>query len=320
MNRLPAKTVIFGVTAALINVLCWGAAPAIIKFGLETVSPTVFLYYRFVLVIALTTPFMYAFRKHIASSVKTPQHLVTLLLIGILTNPLNLGILFLGLHYTTSASAAILASVSPLFIMAASALFLKERITKFELLGAAIATLGTCIIILDTPTQSGAANPLLGNLLIFTYNIVWTAGALLMKKYATTYHPFLFGYTGWFTGMILFGLIVMITEPYFFFRPLMLTQLPQAFFSILYMAVFGSIIGFTSYQVAQKHLSASKVSIFTYLQPIVVLPLSVFWLKEKFGVQFILGAMILAIGVCIAEMHQRSRLRTLHHKPHKKAA
>lgn len=306
----PIKERCIGITAIFFNIILWGAAPAIIKFGLDAVSPAVFLYYRFLIVITLATPLLYIFRKSF-KSVRTPKDLFELLFIGFLTNPLSLGILFFGLRYTTSSAAAILAGVSPIFIIAASALFLKEKITRFEIAGVVLATAGTLFIIFDTPTQAEAAHPLLGNLIILMYNIVWTLGVLLMKKHAHKHHPFVFGYTGWFIGMLTFGAIVFATEPHFFLRPLMLTQLPSALFAIGYMAVFGSLIAFTAYQVAQKYLDASQVSIFTYLQPLIAMPLAFFWLHEKIGIGFTIGAIVLAVGVLLAELHPTSS--RIHH-------
>jgi len=305
LHRVPARDRIIGLGAILANVVLWGAAPAVIKHGLDTVSPSVFLYYRFLIVTALATPFLYFFRSHFRS-VRTPKDLLTLLTIGFLTNPLSLGILFYGLHYTTSASAAILAGISPIFIIVASAIFLKEKITRFEIAGIVLATAGTLLIVFETPTQAEASNPFLGNAIILTYNVVWTIGVLLMKKLAHKHHPFVFGYTGWFIGALVFAGIVAATEPYFFTRPLMLTQYPDALSAILYMAIGGSLIAFTAYQVAQKYLDASQVSIFTYLQPLVAIPLSVLWLQEQVGIGFSIGAIALMLGVLLAELHPSS--------------
>lgn len=314
MPNPAQRNVAIGISAALVNVLFWGIAPAVIKFGLDSVSPFIFLYYRFLFVVAITTPFLFIFRKKF-STIKTPKDLLILLGIGLLTNPISLGVLFVGLEYTTSAAGAILAGISPLFIVFASALFLKERITKFEVFGSLLATAGTALIVLDTPIQAHAEYPLLGNILVVSYNIVWTAGVLLMKKYAQKHSPFLFGYTGWLMGFIVFAILALLTNAPLVLKPLAITQLPEAFFSILYMAIFGSVVAFTAYQVAQKHLEASNVSIFTYLQPLVSVPLAYFWLKEKFGLMFILGAIVLTVSVIIAEIHPKSRFHAVvHHK------
>ena len=185
---------------------------------------------------------------------------------------------------------------------------MKEKITRNELIGIAIATIGTVFIVLETPEQAHATNPVLGNTLILLQNILWTAGVLLMKKFAHKHHPFLFGYTGWLTGFVFFFFYTLWKYPAFIAAPLAITQIPEAFLPIVYMAVFGSLIAFTAYQVAQRHLLASEVSIFSYILPLVTIPLSIFWLHERLTPLFVFGGVLLAIGVIVAEFHSRSRL------------
>lgn len=299
-----------GIIAALTNVFFWGIASPIIKFALTTISPYVFLYYRFAIVLAITTPVLFLMRKKF-NTIRNPKQLIQMLGIGVLTHPLTLGLLFVGLQYTTSSSAAVLVGLSPLCIVIASWVFLKERITRHELLGIVLASVGTAIIVFDTPVQVHATQPLLGNGIILLSNVMWTIGVLSMKKLSLKHSPFLFGYTGWFTGMLTFGVIAFFTDRVFFLRPLILTQLPQAVFPILYMAIFGSIIAFTAYQVAQKHLEASQVSIFSYLIPLVAVPVAFLWLKEQLGLWFVVGAIIIGVGVIIAEIHPKSRFHIL---------
>ena len=304
------SSVSIGVIAALTNVFFWGIASPIIKSALNVISPYVFLYYRFAIVLAITTPFLFLMRNKF-NTIRNPKQLAQMLGIGVLTHPLTLGLLFVGLQYTISSSGAVLFSLSPLFIVIASWIFLKERITRHELFGIILASVGTAIILFDTPVQAHATNPLLGNSIILLSNVMWTIGVLSMKKLSLKHSPFLFGYTGWFTGMLTFGVIAFFTDRTLFLRPLILAQLPQAVFPILYMAIFGSIVAFTAYQVAQKHLEASHVSIFTYLEPLTAVPVAFFWLKERLGVWFLVGAAIIATGVIIAEIHPKSRFHIL---------
>ncbi|OGJ22534.1 MAG: hypothetical protein A2804_02910 [Candidatus Pacebacteria bacterium RIFCSPHIGHO2_01_FULL_46_10] len=305
--RSHASSRTIGLIAVFFNILFWGLAPAIIKSGLDVIPAEVFLYYRFLIVIALATPFLFFF-KPVFASLKRPSQLLVLLGIGLLTNPLSLGMLFVGLSMTTSLAGAMLSSTAPLFIVISSAIFLKEKITRNELIGIAIATIGTVFIVLETPEQAHATNPVLGNTLILLQNILWTAGVLLMKKFAHKHHPFLFGYTGWLTGFVFFFFYTLWKYPAFIAAPLAITQIPEAFLPIVYMAVFGSLIAFTAYQVAQRHLLASEVSIFSYILPLVTIPLSIFWLHERLTPLFVFGGVLLAIGVIVAEFHSRSRL------------
>lgn len=315
MASKKSTSVFVGISAALTNVLFWGIAPSIIKYGLDVVSPQVFLYYRFLIAVIISTPFAYLMRKSF-SSANSFKHILRLIFIGIFST-LNLGILFFGLTFTTSSAASVITTSVPLFVILGSALFLKENITKKEVIGAAVAMIGTLIIIASTPAQSHASNPVLGNAIVFFYNMIWTTGILLMKKYAKTYSPFVFGYTGWVIGLVAFGITSLVTHPEYVLHPLLVISVSQAFLPIFYMALFGSVIAFTAYQIAQKHLPASQVSIFTYLQTVISVPVSVMWLKETLGTSFALGAVLIIAGVVVAEVHGKSRIFSLYKKKRK---
>ncbi|MBP9700700.1 EamA family transporter, partial [Candidatus Woesebacteria bacterium] len=70
---------------------------------------------------------------------------------------------------------------------------------------------------------------------------------------------------------------------------------------VVFAAVFGSIIGLTAYIKGQAGIEASEAGLFTYLQPVISIPLAVILLGEKIG-GFEIAAMLLILsGVWIAE-------------------
>jgi drug/metabolite transporter (DMT)-like permease len=72
------------------------------------------------------------------------------------------------LQYTSVTSSVVLVTLSPLFVAVASAVLLKERLTRLAVLGIACAVLGGILIGAGDAGQSGTAsapNPLLGNVL-----------------------------------------------------------------------------------------------------------------------------------------------------------
>ena len=299
-----------GFLAISLNVLFWGLSPVIIKEGLNNVPPEVFLFYRFLFVVLLSSPLVLVFYKRFLA-IRKKSDWLRLLLIGLFTNPLCLIVLFTGMKYTTSSAAAMIAATVPLFVIFGSWIFLHEKITRYEIFGSLIATFGMGVIITNTPIQSHAENPFLGNLLVVGHNVLWTTGILLMKKYAKKYKAFVFGYTGWVIGLLFMSVIVWFTRPTWILQPSLLFSTPQALYPILYMAVFGSFVAFTAYQVAQQYLSASETSIFTYLEPLVTIPLSVLWLKERLSPSLALGMILLAAGVIVAEKHTHSRWKKI---------
>ena len=71
--------------------------------------------------------------------------------------------------------------------------------------------------------------------------------------------------------------------------------------AVLYMSLFGSIIGLTAYIKGQDGMEASEASLFTYLQPLVYIPLSVLWLHEQLTLTMLVAMVLIGIGVYSAE-------------------
>ena len=301
---------VVGAFALAINILCWGLSGPIVKWGLSEVSAPAFLFFRFLIVVALTTPIMVVWKTP-WRSLRSGKDFLLLILSGLFTNPLSLLLLFEGTKLTTAISASVLSALAPLFILIAGAVFLQESLGRAKLIGTIIALAGSLFIVLGTPKQLDAPAPLLGNLLIFGSNLGWTAGVLVMKKYAHAHHPLLFGYIAWVVGAIFCGILTFLTEPTLFLHPELFLDLPKASVAIVYMAIFGSLVAFPAYQMAQQVFPASDVGLSNYALPMIGVPFAAIWLKESIGSAFFISVAIMLLGILIAESH-RSNARMTH--------
>ena len=68
------------------------------------------------------------------------------------------------------------------------------------------------------------------------------------------------------------------------------------------MAVLSGTLAFYLANKAQKTIEVGEQSLFAYLYPVFSLPLAVLWLGEKITPVYVLGGIIIAIGVVIAEI------------------
>ena len=71
------------------------------------------------------------------------------------------------------------------------------------------------------------------------------------------------------------------------------------------MALLSGSLAYYLSNKAQKSIEIGEASIFAYLYPIFSTPLAVIWLGEKITPMFTMGAVIIAIGVAIAEIKKR---------------
>lgn len=285
--------------ALLATSVFWGVATPIIKKSFESTTPLLFLAYRFIFVILLTTiPFIIYQKKHL--KIKNP---LKLLLIGFLSFPLNLLLLFYGLERTTAMEAALLAALNPLFFNLGGWWFLQEKITKKERLGLLIALAGTLLIVFE-PLINGTVlndkNHLLGNVLVLIGGIIGVAGLIWAKEEKKNYTHIQISYASFLTAFLIFSLLAIFAEPIFiqdfsniFSRP--------AILGILYMAIPGSVIAYSCLIYGQSLIEVSEASLFTYLQPVFAVPLAAFWLQERITLPFIIGAFLILTSVVLTE-------------------
>jgi len=76
---------------------------------------------------------------------------------------------------------------------------------------------------------------------------------------------------------------------------------PRAGLSNLYLALFGSVIGFSLFFYILKHVSASRVSLITLVTPVTALFLGKYLNNEPLTLEILTGAMMILVGLASYE-------------------
>lgn len=274
----------------LVNSALWGFSVPIIKYSFQFISPSLFLFYRYIFATILFLPIflIYRSRNHLKI-----DHVKTFF-IALLGTPLSLLPVFYGLSMTSSVEASILESTSPIFTILLCVVFLKETLSIKERKGLLIAIVGTSIIALEPLVSRGSQITLSveGNLLILLGNAIWTLFIIFSKKIKT--NPV---YLNFYSFLISIPFFYFINFSGNYSFALNTNALP----GILYMAIGGSIIGFWAYQEGMRRIEASEAAVFTYLKPVFSIPLSIIWLKEAFSPLAIIATVLIITGVYISE-------------------
>jgi len=89
----------------------------------------------------------------------------------------------------------------------------------------------------------------------------------------------------------------------------------QAWISLLYLIVFGSVIAFTAYLWLIHHESPTKVGTYAYVNPVVAVTLGYFFGGEELGLRTVLGTVFVLVSVIViatapASAQRQSLLRT----------
>lgn len=287
----------------LINTIVWGAAAPIVKPSLSFITPEQFLFYRFLLASVISFPVVIILFRRSPLSFSDFAKVVLLELVG---TTLILWLTYQSLKLTTASEASIIYSTAPIFVTLSGILFLRERETRVEWIGLGLALAGTILVTAEPFIRSPSlvlSGSKLGNLLMFAQNIVWAGYLVAAKRFYRKRSKFLVTGVSFWVGAVSFFLLSFPAGNALSTISSHLA-IPSVAFAVVYMAIFGSIIGATAYLVGQNLIEISEASIFTYLQPVVAVPLSVLWLKESISPITIIGIVVIGMGVYLSEFRR----------------
>lgn len=222
------------------------------------------------------------------------EHWPRLLLSAVFGMVINMLFFFKGLSLSTPINSSVIVTITPILVFVLSAVLIREKITILKGSGAMIGLLGGLTLILFGVQQEvGAPNIPLGNVLLLINALSYGMFLIVAKPLTKTYHPITL--MRWlFLTAIIINLPIGWTE----FREVDWVNMP---FSALWRIGF-VVVGttFTTYLLnifALKHLSASTIGVFTYLQPVIAIAFAIISGADELNFLKILASILVFLGV-----------------------
>jgi drug/metabolite transporter (DMT)-like permease len=218
-----------------------------------------------------------------------------LLFMGFLVGPLNQGFFFVGLSYSTPAHAALLYALTPTGVYLLSLWRGRERLRTSAVAGLLLALAGVFVLLLGRGL-SAATGPLWGDLLILVAVAAWVLftdqGKQLIPAHGST------RMTAWamVTGAI------WVTPLLFTLDAGMLARASGATWACLgYLGIVTSVISYLLWYFALSRLDASKVAVFSNLQPVFTALAALALLQEPIHWELMVGGALVLIGVRLTQ-------------------
>ena len=287
----------------IVTSIIWGAALPVVKSSLVIITAFQFLFLRFLVASPLLLPI--AIKNHLKQPLSFNKYFQ--LIIFSLIESVALICLYLGLTITTSIEASLITNIQPVIITVAGIFLLHEREERNEVLGLILALIGSLVIVLEPIINQHSQlsfTSMYGSLLVLSWAILTSASGLLIKKYASKISKFTISTANSITTLLLLTFILFITSG---FPTMVQIAHPSTLFAILYMGILGTVIAFTLFYKGYQLIEASEATLFSYLQPLIYVPLGVFWLKERISVIQIASLATIVVGVYIAEKRKSSK-------------
>ena len=291
------------VFALLGSSILWGVAGPIIKLTLNYIPPFTFLVIRF-LIAAFVLFYMVPWKKHNYVKHLGFKGFLKMFLLGILGSSINLGLYFVAIDQTSAIEGTIIYSMGPIFVFLGGIIFLKESVSKKEMVGFFITLIGFIVIIIN-PIIGGKATDvdkhLIGNIVMLFSALSWGSYAVLTKylynkdNSGKISSPIFLTFITSFAGAItLLPLCIneILSENINF-----ISSLP----GVVYMAICSSVFAFVLYSYGIKKIDVSHVSFFEYLIPAISMPFAILFLNEKFSYLYVIGFIFLGTGLYVTQ-------------------
>jgi drug/metabolite transporter (DMT)-like permease len=201
-----------------------------------------------------------------------------------------------GLARTSVAHAGLIVAIGPVMVLVLSCLMRLEALTGPKFVGMLISFGGVAVLTTGKAAQ-GNNGHYIGDLILLAGSAVFAYYTILMKEVADQYDPLTL-------NTLAFGLGALLMVPFGTWSVLRVSWAAvstQAWWSLAYMVVFGSVLPYLLFAIAMTELTASRVAAFSYIQPVIATGLGIWLLAEKLTVKIILGGILILSGVYLTE-------------------
>ena len=273
-----------------VTVLIWGSTWLAIEYQLGVVAPEVSVVYRYILAAAVL--FIWCKIRGLPLSFKAKDHLWFMTL-GLFLFCLNYILAYRAQVHITSAMAAIAFSMMLWMNIVLSRVIFGTRAGARVLLGALLGIVG--ILILFAPqieTVSFEDGVFFGSMLALLGALMASCGNMVSQAAQKRKLPVVQG-NAWsmFYGAILTGTIAVAGGHEFNFDATF-TYIT----SLLYLALFGSVVAFGAYLTLLGRIGAHKAGYATVMFPVVALMLSMAFEGLRLDLAIVTGTSLVLLG------------------------
>jgi len=273
----------------------WGTTYLGIRMALESFPPMVLVSARFIL-----SGGVMLFGCLIAN-VQLPRgkELLATALNGVLILGIGNSCLTVAELWIPSGLAALIITTSPLWMVGIDAVLPGgDRLRPAAVAGILIGGGGAVLLMAPRATGAELSSHLWGAFLLLQLaNFAWSFGSIRQRRMPALAHPIVSGAIQQLAAGLACLPFALLTGG----QPIIWQT--RATLALLYLSVFGSIVGYSAYVYALDKLPVALVSLYTYVNPVVALLLGWLFYRETFGWLEASGMAVIFLGVAIVKRY-----------------
>jgi drug/metabolite transporter (DMT)-like permease len=279
---------------AWINIcIVWGTTYLAIRIGVEGLPPMLFAGLRWVLAGLI----LFSFLRLKKFKLPNKKEFLHNSVVGICLLGFGNGLVVTSEQWLESGITALLITTVPFWIVSIEAFMPGSKKMNSQIVGGLILGLiGVTLIFGSDIKYLVNSSHILGVFTLLFAVMMWAIGTVYSKYKKVSVHPLMSASI----QMIVAGSLQTILG-------ISLGELHQLNFHIngiiafIYLLIFGSLVGYTSYIYAVSHLPVSLVSTYAYINPVIAVFLGWLILNENVTTTIIIASAVIILGVAIVK-------------------
>jgi drug/metabolite transporter (DMT)-like permease len=270
-------------------IIIWSTTPLMIKWSGEGAGYLFGVSSRMVLALLITSVMLIVWAR------KLPMHrdaIKTYLVTGLGIFMAMMAVYY-GAQHISSGLVSVLFGMTPLVTSVFAAIVLKEQsLTLNKLGGVLLGIIGLSVIFGSDITVGEHA--LLGIIAILLAVLSHSATSVIVKSIGADLHAMEMTHGGLMVAAPLYLVTWLVTGDS------LPEQIPQrTWMSIVYLSLFGSVLGFVLFFYVLKHVEASRVALITLITPVCALWLGQMLNNEHHDPLVWTGTLLILIGMSV---------------------
>lgn len=284
--------------AYLAVVIIWSTTPLGIVWSSETVSPTLAVLLRMLIAIIPGMVILKLANINLPWSTQA-RKIYAYSCVGVFG-----GMLFsyLAAQYLASGMMSLIFGLSPIFSGVLAQKILDEpKFSRLKKLALAVALSGLFVVCFDSMSLS--ENSVIGIAFILLGVFFFSLSGVMVKSVAIDIHPLATTVGALTFSVPLFAIVWFLVDgtlPYQEWHA-------RSIWAILYLGIFGSLVGFLAYFFILQKLRASTVALITMMTPVFALYLGAVLNNETVSLHLIFGALLVMCGLALYQWSGKSK-------------
>jgi drug/metabolite transporter (DMT)-like permease len=272
----------------------WGSTFLAIRVGVREVPPLILAAMRFLVAGVVLYGWMMARGERSPSG----REWRSACLLGMVIFVLDYGLLFWAEQRVPSGIAAVMLATIPVFMALSEIIFLRtQTLTVRLVLALLIGVGGVAVLMSHSLNLGGAPIDKTGVLALIFASVSWSIASALARKLPLPDSKVMSSGAQMLAGGVFLTVIAGALGEFRNFHPWSVSR--EVWFSLLYLIVAGSIVGFTAYVWLIHHESPTKVGTYAYVNPIVAVLVGYFLGGEALSERTVLGTLFVLISVVV---------------------